>query len=200
MHRFLPYYLPLFLIVYLVLIFVVPSVGVYRRTGINPATLQRRGNAHDYNGTIMKFLTGLLLVAVLLFSLPSTVYKYLNPIVYLGLTWLQYTELVTVHASLMWIVFAQYHRKQSRRTEIEEKNQTNLASTGLINVSRDSIFFGKIASITGGLLIIRERLTSFVDAAFHVVIQMQLRLEEEYFSRQHSHVYEEYRTKVRRLL
>jgi hypothetical protein len=108
----LKYYLPIFLLAYLLVTFVVPSIRVYKKTGINPVTFGTSDNADDYIGFIMKVLTGLLLAAVLLFSLTDDGYSYLTPINYLEHNWIKYTGLFLVHTTLIWIVIAQYHMKQ----------------------------------------------------------------------------------------
>ena len=61
-------YLPIFLLLYLMVAFVLPSWRVYKETGINPVTFKNSGNAHDYIGVVMKVLIGLLVVSVLFFS------------------------------------------------------------------------------------------------------------------------------------
>src|SRR4028118_1875746 len=99
MTTLLRYYLPLFLFAYLIITFVVPSVRVYKQTGLNPITFGKTDNAHDYIGSIMKVLTGLLVLSVLSFSISEEVYTYLNPIVNLELDWLKYIGLFLVHAT-----------------------------------------------------------------------------------------------------
>ncbi|WP_207493175.1 methyltransferase family protein [Aridibaculum aurantiacum] len=200
MLQYLKYYLPLFLLVYLLITFVLPSIRVYKKTGINPVTFGKSDNAHDYIGTIMKVLTGLLVIAVLLFSLSANTYIYLNPIPFLQKDWLQYTGLFIIHASLIWIVIAQYHMKQSWRIGIDEKNRTELITNGFFSLSRNPIFLGMILSTIGIFLIIPDTVTFFVAATSYIVIQIQIRLEEEFLIKQHGTVYTEYKRTVRRLL
>lgn len=200
MENFLTYYLPLFLLAYLLITFVIPSVKVYKQTGINPVTFGKSDNAHDYIGFIMKVLTGLLVVAVLLFSISSTAYQYLEPIDYLNNEWIKYTGLFIVHAALIWIVIAQSHMKQSWRIGIDEKNKTALVTTGLFSISRNPIFFGMILSTIGIFLIIPNTIIFFVAATSYIVIQIQIRLEEEHLIKQHGISYSEYRKSVRRLI
>ncbi|MEO6732906.1 MAG: hypothetical protein ABIN01_16905 [Ferruginibacter sp.] len=123
MNSFLKYYLPSFLLVYLVATFILPSISVYRKTGINPVSFGNSDNAHDYIGFIMKVLTGLLIIAVLLYSFSNRAYQYLSPIIYLQAEWIKYTGLFLMHASLIWIVVAQYQMKQSWRIGIDEKTK-----------------------------------------------------------------------------
>ena len=200
MLQYLNYYLPLFLLAYLVITFILPSVRVYKKTGINPVTFGKSDNAHDYIGTIMKVLTGLLVIAVLLFALSANTYKYLNPIFFLQIDWLKYTGLIIIHASLIWIVIAQHHMKQSWRIGIDEKNKTELITNGLFGISRNPIFLGMIISTIGIFLIIPDTLTFFVVVTSYIVIQIQIRLEEEFLIKQHGTVYTAYKKRVRRLL
>lgn len=200
MNEVLKYYMPLFLIAYLLITFVLPIVRVYKQTGINPVTFGKSDNAHDYIGTVMKVLTGLLIIAVLLFSFSTTAYNYLNSFEYLQQDWITYTGLLLVHASLIWIVVAQAHMKQSWRIGIDEKNKTSLITNGIFSISRNPIFLGMIISTAGLFLILPNAITFFVAAASYIVIQIQIRLEEEHLVKQHGRGYEAYKQKVKRLL
>ena len=200
MHSFLQYYLPLFLLIYLVVTFILPSIRVYRKTGINPVTFGKSDNAHDYIGAVMKFLTGWLVAAVLLFSIGDAAYQYLAPIAYLQKDWVKYTGLFLIHASLVWIVIAQGHMKQSWRIGVDEKNKTELITTGFFSVSRNPIFLGMIVSTAGIFLVIPNVVTFFTMTTTYIVIQIQIRLEEEHLFKQHATSYSKYKKKVRRLL
>lgn len=200
MNEVLKYYLPVFLTAYLLITFVLPSVRVHKQTGINPVTFGKSDNAHDYIGTVMKVLTGLLIIAVLLFSFSTVAYNYLNPFKYLQQEWLTYTGLVLVHAALIWIVVTQSHMKQSWRIGIDEKNKTSLVTNGLFGISRNPIFLGMIISTAGLFLILPNALTFLVAAASYIVIQIQIRLEEEHLLKQHGTAYKEYKRTVRRLI
>ena len=200
MYSLLKYYLPLFLLVYLVVTFILPSIRVYKKTVINPLTFGKSDKAHDYIGSIMKVLTGLLIVAVLLFSVSLKAYSYLNQFEYLQREWLVYTGLIIVHAALLWIVIAQNHMKLSWRIGIDEKNKTALITNGLFNISRNPVFLGMILSTAGIFLIIPNAITLFVAATSYIVIQIQIRLEEEYLQSSHGTAYHNYKKKVNRLM
>lgn len=200
MEVFLKYYLPLLLLAYLLITFVVPSIKVYRQTGINPVTFGKSGNAHDYIGSIMKLLTGLLIAVVLLFSFSDTAYRYLVPIEYLEEKWARYTGLILIHVSLVWIVMAQYHMKQSWRIGIDEKNSTELVTSGLFSISRNPVFLGMIISTGGIFMMLPNAVTLFVAATSYIIIQIQIRLEEAYLNKAHGNVYAAYKQKVKRLI
>jgi protein-S-isoprenylcysteine O-methyltransferase Ste14 len=200
MNEVLKYYLPIFLVAYLLITFVLPSVRVYKQTGINPVTFGKTDNAHDYIGTIMKVLTAVLVAAVLLFSFSRDAYNYLNPFEYLQKEWIAYTGLVLIHAALFWIMIAQSQMKQSWRIGIDEKNKTSLVTRGLFSISRNPVFLGMIVSTVGVFLILPNAITLFVAATSNVVIQIQIRLEEEHLQRMHGANYSQYKKTVRRLI
>lgn len=200
MNDFLKYYLPVFLIAYLLVTFVLPSIRVYKQTGINPVTFGKSDNAHDYIGTVMKVLTGLLFVAVLLFSFSTDAYNYLNPFEYLQKEWLLYTGLFLVHAAMIWIVIAQSHMKQSWRIGIDAKNKTALVTNGLFSISRNPVFLGMIISTAGIFLILPNAITFFVAVTSYIIIQIQIKLEEEHLQKMHGTIYSDYKQKVKRLI
>lgn len=200
MNDVIKYYLPVFLIAYLLITFVLPSIRVYRQTSTNPVTFGKSDNAHDYIGTVMKVLTGLLIVAVLLFSCSTEAYSYLNPFEYLRKEWLTYTGLFLVHAALLWIMIAQSHMKQSWRIGIDTKNKTALVTNGLFSISRNPIFLGMTISTAGIFLILPNAITFFVTVTSYIIIQIQVRLEEEHLQKMHGNIYSEYKQKVKRFI
>jgi protein-S-isoprenylcysteine O-methyltransferase Ste14 len=200
MDTILKYYLPLFLLAYLLITFVVPSVRVYKRTGVNPVTFGMSENAQDYIGFIMKVLTGLLTAAVLLPSISRAAYSYLNPLEYMEHKWIKSIGLLLVHAALIWIVVAQSQMKESWRIGIDEKNKTTLVTGGLFSISRNPIFLGMIVSTVGIFLILPNTLTFFIAATTYIVTQIQIRLEEARLLKQHGTSYTAYKNAVRRLL
>ncbi|HVF82165.1 MAG TPA: isoprenylcysteine carboxylmethyltransferase family protein [Flavisolibacter sp.] len=200
MNSFLNHYLPLFLLVNLVVTFIIPSIKVYKQTGINPVTFGSGDTAHDYIGAVMKFLTGLLIVAVVLSSISSKAYQYLSPISYLHNNWLQYVGLALLHIALGWTVIGQTQMKQSWRIGIDEKNKTALVTKGLFGISRNPVFLGMITSTICIFLILPTALTFFIAATSYIVIHIQIRLEEEHLTRQHGTAYKKYKDAVRRFL
>ncbi len=200
MDRILIIYLPVFVLIYLLLCFVLPSWRVYRQTGINPVTFGKTDSAHDYIGRLMKILTALLVATVLIFSLFPNVYRWLVPITYLEQQPIRYLGLVLAHLSLAWILIAQLQMKNSWRIGIDETHKTGLVTAGLFSISRNPIFLGMICSVTGLFLILPNLLSFFVAAATYMIIQIQIRLEEVFLEKQHGIVYNEYKKQVRRLL
>ncbi|MBP6239180.1 MAG: isoprenylcysteine carboxylmethyltransferase family protein [Saprospiraceae bacterium] len=193
-------YLPIYLIMYMLVAFVIPTYRTYKQTGINPITFGKNDNAHDYIGFIMKVLIVLLFVAVLTYSMSEKMYSYLVPISYLQTQILTITGLALIHIALVWISIAQFQMSNSWRIGIDEENKTKLVTDGVFLISRNPIFLGMIISVLGLFFIVPNALTFFLTITTYIVIQIQIRLEEEFLQKQHAQDYVNYKLKTKRLL
>ena len=200
MDNILRIYLPIYLLAYLALAFVLPTYKTWKATGINPITFGKTDTAHDYIGFVMKVLIALLFVAVLCFSFGEEIYIYLNPIAYVEMFWIKISGIVLIHISLIWIAIAQYQMSTSWRIGIDEKNKTALKTKGIFSLSRNPIFLGMLLSVFGVFLILPNTATFFLAVTTYFIIQIQIRLEEEFLSKQHGQQYEEYKNSTRRLI
>lgn len=201
MDAFLKIYLPLFFIGFIVLVFVVPSIRVYRQTGINPFRFATKHNkAHDYIGGSMKVFILLLLATVLVYSFSEFAYSMLAPFEYLERPALQIAGLILGHISIIGIVIAQLQMKQSWRIGIDYENKTQLVTWGLFSKSRNPIFLFLIISLIGMFLILPNAITLSVLFAAYLVLHITMRLEEDFLQKQHGEPYYYYKNQVRRLI
>lgn len=199
MQHLFKYYLPVFYIVVMVCAFVIPSYRTYKKTGINPVTFGKVPNAHNYVGNVMKILLATLFLVILMYSLDIG-YQYTAPISYLENSILQIIGLVAIHFALLWIIVAQVQMSNSWRIGIDEKHKTDLVTTGLFSISRNPIFLGMITCVAGLFLIIPNAGTFCLTITTYIVIQIQIRLEEEFLTKQHGKEYKLYQSNTRRLL
>ena len=90
--------------------------------------------------------------------------------------------------------------KNSWRIGIDTETKTELITTGLFRHSRNPIFFGMIISLVGLFLTTPNALTGLFLILGYVLIQIQIRLEEEFLTGQHGKKYTDYKQNVRRLI
>lgn len=190
--------LPVYLVVYFAVAFVWRSVAVYRATGINPYVLGRTDSAYDYIGVVFR-LTFLSVVAVIiLFSAFSSVYDYAAPIRWLERDAVRWFGLLLLLVSLVWTAVAQMQMGESWRIGIDKKNRTELVENGLFKVSRNPIFLGMRLVLFGFFLTLPNAVTLLTLGLGDVLMQIQVRLEEEHLSNLHGAKYSEFCRKVRR--
>src|SRR5215208_3284527 len=194
----LKYFIPLYLFAYFCAAFFWRSFKVWKKTGVNPVVFKGSDDAHDFIGRIFKLLFSLIVVVVLVYSFWPGVYLYLMPIDWLERSWLRWTGVMLLLLSLVWTVVAQAQMGESWRIGIDQKHRTNLVQSGVFSRSRNPIFLGMMLTLFGLFLVIPNALTLLTLALGVVLIQIQVRLEEEFLTRTHGDEYAQYRIRVRR--
>ena len=141
-----------------------------------------------------------MFVYVLLFAFSQTLYDKFLPILQLDTLTIKYVGLGLLAFAIIWTIIAQGHMKNSWRIGIDTETKTELIKTGLFQISRNPIFFGMIVSLVGLFLTTPNALTGLFLILGYVLIQIQIRLEEEFLTEQHGQNYTDYKQKVRRLI
>ena len=198
METALKIFLPIYFLAWFALAFAWRSYLTWKRTGRNPYRLGKSDNAHDFVGVLFRLTMAVSAGIVLLHSLSSELYGYLAPI-----AWLQHPTLVTLGVVLLlvsffWILLAQKQMGDSWRIGIDHEVKTPLVREGVFTLSRNPIFLGMRINLLGLFLILPNAVTLTVLVLGDALMQIQVRLEEEYLSRIHGAEYEQYRRQTRR--
>lgn len=200
MEQILRIILPTYFIVYFGIAFLAKSLIVAKRIGKNPLVLPKDDNAYGLIGLYFKLTMIFMFVYVLLFAFMPTLYDYFLPIKQLETLSIKYIGLGLLGFSLIWTIVSQGHMKNSWRIGIDTETKTELITTGLFGHSRNPIFFGMIISLVGLFLTTPNALTVIFLILGYVLIQIQIRLEEDFLTTQHGQDYLTYKQKVRRLI
>jgi len=180
--------------------FVTKSVIVAKRIEKNPLVLPKDDSAFGLVGLYFKLTMIFMFAYVLLFAFVPTIYDYFLPIKQLETLTIKYVGLGLLAFALIWTIIAQGHMKNSWRIGIDTEMKTELITTGLFQYSRNPIFFGMIISLVGLFLTTPNALTGLFLILGYVLIQVQIRLEEEFLTNQHGQKYLNYKQKIRRLI
>ena len=196
----LKFFLPIYLLSWFALAFAWRSYLVWKRTGRNPYRLGNTDNAHDFIGVLFRLTMIVCASGVLIYSLSSDLYRFLAPII-----WLQHPVLVMIGVALLlvsfvWILVAQQQMGDSWRIGIDDETKTPLVREGVFRLSRNPIFLGMSINLLGLFLILPNAVTLTVLVLGDALMQIQVRLEEEYLARMHGADYEQYRRQTRRWL
>ena len=197
---FLRIILPIYFIIYFGVAFVLKSVVVAKRIGKNPLVLPKDNSAYGLIGLYFKLTLIAMFIYVLAYAFFPTWHDNFLPIVQFNNQTVKYIGLTLLFISLVWTVIAQGHMKNSWRIGIDTDTKTELVTSGLFSVSRNPIFFGMILSLVGLFLTTPNTLTLIFLILGYVLIQIQIRLEEEFLTKEHGQAYIGYKQKVRRLI
>ncbi|MCU0347081.1 MAG: isoprenylcysteine carboxylmethyltransferase family protein [Saprospiraceae bacterium] len=200
MNEFLRILLPIYFTVYFGIAFVLKSWIVAKRIQKNPLVLPKDDSAYGLIGRYFKLTMVAMFLYVLAFAIFPAWHGYFLPAIFLEHIVVKYIGLALLAISLTWTIIAQSHMKDSWRIGIDTETKTKLVTTGLFGMSRNPIFFGMTVSLIGLFLVTPNALTAIFLLIGHVLIQIQIRLEEEFLLKEHGAVYSEYMRKVRRLI
>jgi len=187
-----------FFLLYFGLTFVWRSVVVYRKTGINPFVLGKGDDAYGYVGRAFKLTIMLIASFVLMRAFwPASIQELgtfgaLQTPTWTALGW------VLMGLSLVIMLVAQAQMGLSWRIGIDEKNRTGLVTQCLFALSRNPIFLSLRITLLGLFFHSPNALTLALASVGEVLMQLQVRLEEQHLLGQHGEVYATYRQKVRR--
>lgn len=185
----LAWLLLIYMIIYLLAAFVWRSLMVWRQTGINPYVWGSGDTPHDFIGRLFR----LLVVA----SIGVVGFNLMEPdlLVRLGqMDWLQHPSILIAGGlllviSLVWIVIAQIQMGESWRIGIDSNQRTNLVKIGLFRFSRNPIFLGMRLNLLGLFLFLPNALTLLIWVVGDILMQIQVRLEEEFLTKTHGEAY-----------
>lgn len=189
-----------YFLVYAMLAFGWRSLVVYRSTGVNPFVLPSGDDAYGYVGRAFKAVVGTYAVVVLLLAFADGAPALLGawslswPWVASAMGWL------LLAVSLVWLLVAQAQMGASWRVGIDSKRHTGLVQHGLFSVSRNPIFLAMRVNLLGLFLVFPAAGTLALLVAGEILMQVQVRLEEQHLSALHSEAYRTYRSRVRRWL
>lgn len=192
--------LPIYFIIYFGLAFVLKSVIVARRIGKNPLVLPKDDSAYGLIGLYFKLTLVAMFLYVLAFAFFPAWHNNFLPIISIDNLTIKYIGLGLLAIALIWTIIAQAHMKNSWRIGIDTETKTELVTAGLFRLSRNPIFFGMILSLLGLFLTTPNALTGLFLILGYILIQIQIRLEEEFLTKEHGQNYLTYRQKVRRLI
>ncbi|MFY0713711.1 isoprenylcysteine carboxylmethyltransferase family protein [Seonamhaeicola sp. NFXS20] len=187
-----------YLILYFFLVFVIRSILLWKKTGINPITFNKIDDAHGYNGKVFTFITLFEIIIVGIYAFKNNWYDYLLPFWYLENNILSKIGWGFLFLSLIVVCIAQSQMANSWRIGIDEKNKTKLVIKGLFSISRNPIFLGIMIANIGLFLVIPNAFTLLIISLSTISINTQIRLEEEFLKREFENDYLEYAKKVRR--
>ena len=191
-------YILAFLSIYFVVVFVVPSVRVKRKTGINPYVFKNTDSAHDFLGKVSAPITSLIFIVALVNLVYPEGLQYFAPFAWLEISIIKYTGFSIVHLALLWIIVAQIQMSNSWRVGIDHSAKTELKTNGLFSVSRNPVFLGMLITLAGVFLILPNAITLLVFVSSTLLFQVQARLEEEYLAKTHGENYLNYCKKTGR--
>ncbi len=198
MELFIKIFLPIYFVLFFGISFVAKTIIVAKRIKKNPLVLPQDESAYALVGNYFKLCLAWIFVYVILFPFLSES-SFLS-IDFLDIGLLKFIGLKLMTLAMIWTIVAQNQMKNSWRIGIDNDMKTELVTSGLFSISRNPVFLGMIVSLVGLFFVTPNGVSLLFLILGYVLIQVQIRLEEEFLYRQHGEKYLDYLIKVRRLI
>lgn len=192
------YYLLAFFFAYVLLTMLWPRWRMKRATGTEVFVVPRDDSAQGFIGRMFKLLFGLAFMALAIHAFAPQWEPYLLPAVFLEKSAVQWVGIMLLHISLLLVLVAQAQMARSWRVGFDEKAKTELVTGGLFRYSRNPVFVGMLATMLGLFLVLPNALTLLAAVLTWAILQIQVRMEEEYLIKAQGEPYQIYLNQVRR--
>jgi protein-S-isoprenylcysteine O-methyltransferase Ste14 len=117
-----------------------------------------------------------------------------------GYEWIRWVGVACMVIALIWVVFSQAAMGSAWRMGVDSRTKTELITTGPFALSRNPIYLGIRVTILGQLLVVGSWPVLVIFCISELLVQIQVRFEEEHMLRLHAQRYTEYCARVRRWL
>jgi len=191
-------FLPVYFVTAVLLVFVLRTLWVKRRTGNNPLVERWNDDLRGYVARALAVSHALLGLSVVLFTVGGVAYEFAAPLRGLERVGIQGAGVAVLLSALVWILVAQAQMGASWRIGVDPDARTELVTQGVFAVSRNPIFLGMRACLIGVFLASPNVLALVAALLGEIAIQVQVRIEEPYLEGVHGAAYRAYRASVRR--
>ncbi|MCS4302665.1 MULTISPECIES: methyltransferase family protein [Chryseobacterium] len=200
MTDFIRFFIPIYFILFFLVSFLGISIAVAKKIGKNPNVLPKDDSAYALVGLYFKLvLMGLFMYTSLLLLFPDIIMDAFK-ISVLDSDVFQYIGIALMIFSFIWVIVAQLYMKDSWRIGIDDKLKTKLITNGVFSFSRNPVFLGMTVSLIGFFLLLPTMISLIFFLTGNILIQVQIRLEEDHLLKQHGETYETYKKRVGRML
>ncbi|WP_288437522.1 isoprenylcysteine carboxylmethyltransferase family protein [uncultured Chryseobacterium sp.] len=200
MADFIRFFIPFYFILFFIISFVGISYKVAKKIGKNPNVLPKGDSAYALVGIYFKMiLLALFVYTMLLLCFPEDISEMFK-IHFLEHNFLQYTGIIVMIIALVWVIIAQLQMKNSWRIGVDTTTKTELITHGVFRFSRNPIFLGMTVSLAGFFLVLPTAFAFSFLLIGSILMQIQIRLEEEYLIKEHGQMYLAYKKRVQRML
>jgi protein-S-isoprenylcysteine O-methyltransferase Ste14 len=190
--------LAILFVAYFTSAFLFRSLLVWRRTGINPCVLADSEGAEGYVArNFRRVMLGLFAYIGAQAAFPQVLFSLgplMMPLAVAGIGW------VLLFIALFLTIVAQAQMGVSWRIGIDTQHETPLVTQGLFQHSRNPIFLAMRLALLGLCMVQANAITLMLGIVGEILMQLQVRFEEQYLESVHGEIYRHYRMKVRRWL
>ena len=199
-NEFIRLFLPVYFLLYFFVLVVLKSLLVKKQIGKNPIVLTTDDSAYGLLSSYFKITMVVLTAYVIVFSAFPQWYQNFIPLYFFEHQKIKLLGVILALVSFVWIIISQNNMRQSWRIGIDLQNKTELITGGVYKISRNPIYVGIVGSLVSLFCITPNVVTLFIALIAFILIQTQIRLEEEHLIKMNGEEFLNYKKQTRRWL
>jgi len=170
--------------------------------GINPiaVNLFLAESAHDYIARMVVIIPACMGAVVLSFTFMPQLYNLSMRIAALESDTFRAIGCALIVFALFIVAWAQMQMGSSWRVGIDENRRTDLVVHGLYVYSRNPIYVGILCCVNGLFFCLPNAITLVATVSTYLLLNIQIRLEEEHLRKLHGASFDTYCQRTRRWL
>ena len=176
------------------------SYLVSRRIKKNPLVLPQNDTPYGIVGKYFKLIIILLFTYVVMINITPSVSIYYPDFSLMKSNIMVFIGFSVMFISLTLTIISQITMSNSWRIGIDLDKKTELITMGIFNYSRNPIFLGMVLFMSGIFLVTPNVLILMIVLLGFILIEFQVRLEEEFLEKQFGEEYIKYKKEVRRYI
>lgn len=193
--------LPALLFLGYVVLWKIKKRELFKKTGVNADVfLKSTKPIQSYFRHLEPLMTIFIVIIILLHLLPIAFFGLTEPIHYFNRDLFDYIGFFVGIAGLTLCRLAQVTIGASWRVGIDEKASPGLISKGIYAYIRNPTYTGMFILCAGVFLISPTILYSYWILSFFLIMEFQVRCEEEYLENQYGEAYSHYFSRTKRYL
>tara|TARA_R110002049_G_scaffold70521_21_gene182173 strand:- start:1694 stop:2296 length:603 start_codon:yes stop_codon:yes gene_type:complete len=198
MEPLLTVFLPVYFLLFFGVAFLWRTWRTWKKTGLNAYTLMNNTGVEEVTNTYFRLLPVASLLVMALYLSGDAAYRFLAPFYWLEYAGLKIAGMTLMTVALVIMVIAQGQMGDAWRIGVDRENPTAFVQRGLFRYSRNPIFLGIVLSVIGYFLLLPNAVTLLIMVLDLALVQVQVRVEEQYLKEQHGEGYIRYCRAVRR--
>ncbi|MGQ1786642.1 MULTISPECIES: methyltransferase family protein [unclassified Saccharicrinis] len=201
MELFFRIFLPSYIIVYILVLYIENISSFKKKYGIDPEVVTPKDKLMYIFQVYRQIIFVFILMAILMYSAFPNSYHILVPIPYLEIGIVRISGATIMVGSLVLVRVSQLQLKSSWRIGIDRSGKrTDLITTGIYRRSRNPIALGMVLNALGLFMTLPNVITFCILNLVFMIFTVRIRIEEEHLAWMHGDEYEDYKNKTRRWL
>ena len=195
---FIKYFLLIYGLSFFLVCFVWRTAVVWKETGVLPLHFGRGDSLQDFIGGYFKICSLIIFTHIISFIFFEDFYNSISLFNNYKSLIVDYISILILIISFLICTIAQAQMKNSWKIGIDKSKNTKLIIHGFYKYSRNPIYLAIVLSAFGIFLLTPSYLSMMTFILVHLLLNIQIRQEEDYLKQNAGNDYKDYLIKVRR--